>query len=135
MVMPDLGADLVAMFERSAAKGGQDPFLWRKTEGVYRPWSWARARMEARLVARALEAHGLRAGERVLVLSENRPEWCVADLAILMAGGVTVPAYTTSTTDDLAYLLGHAEARAVICSGHHIAKRLLPAVAQSPVYG
>ena len=130
MVMPDLGADLVAMFERSAAKGGQDPFLWRKTEGVYRPWSWARARMEARLVARALEAHGLRAGERVLVLSENRPEWCVADLAILMAGGVTVPAYTTSTTDDLAYLLSHADVATVMCSGATLTKRLLPAIAQ-----
>ena len=55
-----------------------------------------------------------------------------ADLAILTAGAITVPAYTTSTTDDFAYLLGHAEAKAVICSGHQLAKRLLPAVAQSP---
>ena len=46
--------------------------------------------------------------------------------------GVTVPAYTTSTSDDLAYLLGHAEVTAVICSGRALAKRLLPAVAQSP---
>ena len=68
----------------------------------------------------------------MLILSENRPEWCVADLAILMAGGVTVPAYTTSTTDDLAYLLGHADVAAVICSGATLAKRLLPAVARSP---
>ncbi|MFO1047748.1 MAG: long-chain fatty acid--CoA ligase [Geminicoccaceae bacterium] len=130
MVMPDLGADLVAMFERSAAKGGQAPFLWRKSEGVYRPWSWGRAQSEARLVARALEAHGLLSGERVLVLSENRPEWCIADLAILMAGGVTVPAYTTSTTDDLAYLLGHADVAMVMCSGATLAKRLLPAISQ-----
>lgn len=130
MVMPDLGADLVVMFERSAAKGGQAPFLWRKSEGVYRAWSWSRAQAEARLIARALEAHGLRAGERVLVLSENRPEWCVADLAILIAGGVTVPAYTTSTTDDLAYLLGHADVAMVMCSGATLAKRLLPAISQ-----
>ena len=68
----------------------------------------------------------------MLILAENRPEWCVADLAILMAGGVTVPAYTTSTSDDIAYLLGHADVAAVICSGSTLAKRLLPAVTQSP---
>ena len=132
MPMPDLGANLVAMFERSAAKGGERPFLWAKADGVYRQWSWRRAREEAQLVARCLAAEGLAPGERVLILSENRPEWCVADLAIMLAGGVTVPAYTTSTSDDLAYLLGHAEVTAVICSGRALAKRLLPAVAQSP---
>ena len=130
--MPDLGANLVAMFERSAANGGERPFLWAKADGVYRPWSWRRARDEARLIARSLAAQGIATGERVLILAENRPEWCVADLAVLMAGGVTVPAYTTSTTDDLAYLLGHAEVAAVICSGKVLAKRLLPAVAQTP---
>ena len=120
------------MFRRSAAAGGDQPFLWAKAQGTYAPWSWRRAEEEAGLLARCLAELGVGAGERVLIVSENRPEWCVADLAILMAGAITVPAYTTSTTDDFAYLLGHAEAKAVICSGHHLAKRLLPAVAQSP---
>ena len=132
MPSPDLGANLVTMFERSAAKGGERPFLWAKTDGVYRPWSWRRTQDEARLVARCLAAQGIAPGERVLILAENRPEWCAADLAILIAGGVAVPAYTTSTSDDLAYLLSHAEVAAVICSGPALAKRLLPAVAQSP---
>ena len=47
----------------------------------------------------------------MLLVAENRPEWCIADLAILRAGGITVPAYTTNTTDDHAYLLEHAGAR------------------------
>ena len=132
MPTPDLGGNLVAMFERSAAKGDERPFLWAKSDGVYRPWSWRRARDEAQLLARCLASLGIAPGERVLILAENRPEWCVADLAILMAGGVTVPAYTTSTSDDIAYLLGHADVAAVICSGSTLAKRLLPAVTQSP---
>lgn len=132
MSMPDLGSNLVTMFRRSAAAGGDQPFLWAKAQGTYAPWSWRRAEEEAGLLARCLAQLGVGAGERVLIVSENRPEWCVADLAILTAGAITVPAYTTSTTDDFAYLLGHAEAKAVICSGHHLAKRLLPAVAQSP---
>ena len=131
MVMPDLGTNLVAMFERSATKGGATPFLWAKSAGAYSSWSWDRARDEARLVARCLAARGLQPGERVLILAENRPEWCVADLGILMAGGVTVPAYTTSTPDDLSYLLDHADVAAVVCSGPAMAKRLLPAVTRS----
>ncbi len=132
MVMPDLGTNLVSMFRRSAAAGGERPFLWAKTDGVYRPWSWQRVAEEVELVARCLAQCGIAGGERVLIVAENRPEWCVADLAILTAGAITVPAYTTSTTDDFAYLLNHAEVAAVICAGHQIAKRLLPAVAQSP---
>jgi long-chain acyl-CoA synthetase len=133
MTTPDLGPNLVAMFERSAAKRGDGPFLWAKAGGAYRPWSWSRARDEARLLARCLAARGLAPGERVLILAENRPEWCVADLAALTAGAVSVPAYTTSTTDDLAYLLGHADVAAVVCSGAAgLVGRLLPAVARSP---
>ena len=132
MPMPDLGANLVAMFERSAAAGGDRPFLWAKVDGVYRSWSWRRAHEEAHLLARCLAAEGLQPGERVLILAENRPEWCVADLAILIAGAVTVPAYTTSTTEDLSFLLNHADVVAVICSGAALARRLLPAVAEAP---
>ena len=69
----------------------------------------------------------------MLIVAENRPEWCVADLAVLGAGAVTVPAYTTNTTDDPRLPAhGPRETKAVICSGHQLAKRLLPAVAQAP---
>jgi long-chain acyl-CoA synthetase len=135
MAMPDLGANLVAMFQRSEAKGGDRPFLWVKREGSYRPWSWRRVGEEADLLARALARRGVGPGDRVLIVAENRPEWCVADLAVIGAGAVTVPAYTTNTTDDHAYLLQHCEAKAVICSGRQPAKRLLPAVAQAPSAG
>ena len=131
MPMPDLGANLVAMFHRSVARRGEQPFLWSRTNGTYRPWSWQRAADEARLIARCLAALGVAPGDRVVILAENRPEWCIADLAILTAGGITVPAYTTSTSDDLAYLIGHAEPTAVICSSSGLAKALFPAVAAS----
>ena len=107
----------VRAFGRQTRRG---PVPLAQERGTYRPWSWQRAGTEARLLARWLAARGIAPGERILILSENRPEWCVADLAILMAGGVTVPAYTTSTSDDLAYLLAHAEVAGVICSGQRI---------------
>jgi long-chain acyl-CoA synthetase len=132
MTTPDLGANLVAMFQRSAARRGEAPFLWAKQEGSYRAWSWGRTAREIATLARCLADLGLAPGDRVLLVAENRPEWCIADLAVLSAGGVTVPAYISNTSEDHAYLLEHSGAMGVICSGPQLAKRLLPAIAQAP---
>ena len=69
-------------------------------------------------------------GDRVLLVAENRPEWAIADLAIMAAGGVTVPAYTTNTTENHTYLLNHSGAAAAVVSTDRLAARLLPAVAR-----
>ncbi|HET6466853.1 MAG TPA: AMP-binding protein, partial [Geminicoccaceae bacterium] len=82
-------------------------------------------------IAAVLAANGLMPGDRVLLVAENRPEWCIADLAILLAGGITVPTYVTNTVDDHAYILAHSEARIVVCSGPQLARRVLPAVRQT----
>jgi len=63
-----------------------------------------------------------------MLVSENRPEWCLADLAIMAAGCVTVPTYTTNTERDHAHILENSGARAVIVSDAKLAKPLLPAV-------
>src|SRR5690606_30478214 len=100
--------------------------------GAYRPWSWQQVAREAHVLARALRARGVGHGDRVLLVSENRPEWAISDLAIMAAGGVTVPAYTTNTTATHAYLLNHSEAIAAVVSTDRLARRLLPALAQAP---
>ncbi len=132
MTLPELGANLALMAERAVARNGEAPFLWAKRDGRYQPWSWARVGREVQLLARTLVAMGVRPGDRVAIVAENRPEWCVADLAVMAAGGITVPSYTTYTTADYAYLLNHSEARLVIFSGAGVARRLLPAVAEAP---
>jgi long-chain acyl-CoA synthetase len=132
MSAPDLGPNLVALFERMASKQGERPFLWLKRDGVYRPWSWQRVAQEVRTLARALRARGLAPRDRVLLVAENRPEWLIADLAIMAAGGITVPAYTTNTTRDHAFLLEHSGATAAVVSNERLAKQLLPAVSQAP---
>ena len=65
---------------------------------------------------RALRARGVGAGDRVLLVAENRPEWAIAELAIMAVGAITVPAYTTNTTETHAYLLNHSEAIAAVVS-------------------
>ena len=123
--------NLLAMFQKHAAEEGDNPFLWQKQEGVYRPWSWRRVAEEAERLTRALVQLGLEPGDRVVLVADNRPEWCIADLAVLGAGGITVPAYTTNTERDHAYILNHAEAAMVVCAGGSIAKRLVPAIKQA----
>lgn len=128
MATPDFGHNLVDLFETSAEAGGDKPFLWGKVDGRYKPWSWATARDRMRRLARAFRAKGLQPGDRVLLVSENRPEWPIIDLAVLAAGGVTVPAYTTNTEDDHLHLLTDGGAAFVVVSGDKLAKALLPAI-------
>ena len=132
MSMPDFGSNLIDLFDQAARRGGDQPFLWAKREGVYQPWSWKRALEESRRLARCLIDLGIEPGDRVLLVAENRPEWPIADLAIMRAGAISVPAYTTNTTDDHAYLLDHSDARVVILSGKKVAQALLPAALASP---
>jgi long-chain acyl-CoA synthetase len=131
MPAPDLGSNLLEMFERSAGRRATAPFLWARRGGTYQAWSWQRVAHEARVLGRALRASGVAPGDRVLLVAENRPEWAIADLAIMAAGAITVPAYTTNTTDNQAYLLGHSGAVAAVVSTDRLAKRLLPAIAEA----
>jgi long-chain acyl-CoA synthetase len=132
MPAPDLGSNLLELFARTAGRRPSAPWLWAKRDGGYRPWSWQRVASEVRLLARALGARGVAPGDRVLLVAENRPEWAIADLAIMAAGGITVPAYTTNTTETHAYLLNHSEAVAAVVSTDRLAARLLPALPAAP---
>jgi long-chain acyl-CoA synthetase len=120
--------NLVSMFfVRAAEKGGQ-PFLWAKTGGYWQSISWNEAARQVAALAASLKRLGLEPGDRVMLVSENRPEWLIADLGIMAAGCVTVPTYTTNTTRDHQHILGNSGARAVIVSTQKLAKNLVPAV-------
>ena len=67
-------------------------------------------------VARALESWGIGPGDRVAILSENRPEWTITDFAILSLGAVTVPIYSTQTAEQTAFILNDSGARAIAVS-------------------
>jgi long-chain acyl-CoA synthetase len=124
----DAATNLVALFLKRAAERGDGPFLWAKREGGWQSQSWADAAREVCLLAEGMRRLGLRDGDRVLLISENRPEWCLADLAIMAAGCVTVPAYTTNTERDHRHILENSEASAVIVASEKLARPLLPAV-------
>src|SRR3982751_2281699 len=120
--------NLVSLFLTRAAEKGDAPFLWAKREDQWRPISWSAAARQVASLAASLKGIGLEPGDRVALVSENRPEWLISDLAIMAAGCVTVPTYTTNTTRDHAHVLGNSGARAVIVSNQKLATNLIPAV-------
>jgi long-chain acyl-CoA synthetase len=123
--------NLVTMFFARAAERGDAPFLWTKTSGAWVATSWAEAARQVASLAAGLTAIGLKRGDRVMLVSENRPEWCLSDLAIMAAGCVTVPTYVTNTERDHLHIIENAGACAIIVSTAKLAKTLLPAVLRS----
>ncbi|MEG3165854.1 AMP-dependent synthetase/ligase [Sphingomonas sp. PB2P19] len=123
--------NLVTMFFTRARERGDAPFLWTKTSGAWVATSWADAARQVASLAAGLKACGLKRGDRVMLVSENRPEWCLSDLAIMAAGCVTVPAYVTNTERDHIHVIENSGACAVIVSTAKLAKTLMPAVLKS----
>lgn len=122
---------LLSTFTDMAKKRGEQPFLWAKLDGSYQPWSWVRIQHEINLIAAALAELGIKRGDRVVLVAENRPEWLICDLAILQAGAITVPAYITNTASDHRHIIDHSEATAAICSTPLLAKRMAEATGPS----
>jgi long-chain acyl-CoA synthetase len=120
--------NLVALFLRRAAEKSDQPFLWAKREREWQAISWAQAARQVASLAASLKRIGLVPGDRVALVSENRPEWLISDLAIMAAGCVTVPTYTTNTPRDHSHILENSGAKAVIVSSQKLAKNLVPAV-------
>jgi long-chain acyl-CoA synthetase len=123
--------NLVTMFFTRAAEKGDAPFLWHKEGGRWISQSWREVAEQVAALAQGLRRIGLQPGEHVLLVSENRPEWCIADLAIMAAGCVTVPTYTTNTERDHQHVLDDSEARAVIVSTDKLARAVMPSVVRS----
>ena len=120
--------NLVSMFLTRAREKGDAPFLSKKVDGDWQSISYSEAAQQVAALAASLIRLGLRPGDRVMLVSENRPEWLIADLGIMAAGCVTVPTYTTNTTRDHQHILANSGASAVIVSTQKLARNLLPAV-------
>ncbi len=125
-------SSLTELFFAQAKRHSDKPFLWAKRDGRFQPWTWAEVERCVKELSRGLREQGLKRGERVVLVSENRPEWVIADLAIMAAGGITVPAYVTNTREDHAHILENSGAVGAIVSTAALAKRLLPAAEAAP---
>jgi long-chain acyl-CoA synthetase len=123
--------NLPVMFYEQAERYSGQPFLWHKKAGAWQPLTWREVADKARALAHGLRALGVGKGDRVALVSENRPEWLIADMAIMAAGAITVPAYITNTVSDHLHILSDSGAKCVIVSTAALAEPLLPAAAQT----
>ena len=97
-------ATLTDIFFTAVARNLDRAMLYREN-GKWLPISSREFGCRVARTARALNGWGIRRGDRVAILSENRPEWPVADMASLLLGAVTVPLYSTLTAEQTAFAL------------------------------
>ena len=115
-----------------AGRNQKELFLRRTAEG-WLPVSSQQFAAAVAGVARELRSWGIRQGDRVAILSENRHEWAVADFACLHLGAVVVPIYTTLTADQVSYLLRDSGARAIFVSTEPQLQKVLSIRGQTAV--
>ena len=105
-----LGAMVAAATERHHGTALRFP-----VDGTFVEWSYEELGTRARELARGLVALGVAPGDRVAILANTRPEWTLVDCAVFLTGAVAVPIYQTSSPVEVAYVLAHSGARAVVC--------------------
>ena len=104
----------------------------QKSESIFLEWlnpnnkkifTWAETKQNIFKLSKKIKKI-VKEGDRCLLVSENRPEWFISDLAIMLAGGITVPAYTTYTEEDYKYLIEDCEPSLVIVSNKEMLNKL-----------
>ena len=123
-------ANLSAAFFASVNKGGDSPLLYEKRGETWQGRSWNEVADSVKRLANVLAEAGVKVGDRVMISAENRPEWAIADLAIMAIGAIVVPAYVTNTEDDHFFIMDHSDATAVITSGGVLASRIAHAASR-----
>ncbi len=88
-------------------------FLNQPVDGIVRTFTWGESADASRRMASALLGLGLKSGETVAILAKNSAEWMLADIAISMAGLISVPIYPTAGPHTISHVLQHSRARAV----------------------
>ncbi|WP_440926585.1 AMP-dependent synthetase/ligase [Candidatus Pelagibacter sp.] len=116
--------NLIELFVNQANKQNKkDIFLEWLNPSNKKTYTWEQTEKNILQLSKVIKEN-IKEGDRCLLVSENRPEWFVSDLAIMVAGGITVPAYTTYTEDDYKYLIEDCEPSLVVVSNNEMLKKL-----------
>jgi long-chain acyl-CoA synthetase len=117
----------------AASDRNLDRVMLYREAGKWLPISSSDLRRNVAGTIQALQEWGIRKGDRVAILSENRPEWSIADFAILLLGAVTVPVYATLTPEQTAYTLRDSGASVVFVSTEHQLRKVHTILPQTQV--
>ncbi len=130
MTLPDL--TLPQMLRERARTDAQRIAIRQKDFGIWKPYTWAQYHQRASHFGLGLRALGLPAGGHVGVISENRIEWVLSQMGAGLVGAVTVGVYPTSPTNEVAYVVGHADIEIMVCEDQEQTDKLLAALPELP---
>src|SRR4051794_9504953 len=116
MTVPAPIRTLNELFLRVAAAGNPRAILWQNASSEWHPISSEQIYQRVRAVALTLRNWGVKKGDRVALIAENRWEWAVTDFAVLAIGAVDVPVYPTLTGEQIAELLRDSGCRVAFVS-------------------
>ncbi len=105
----------------------------RDASGRYRAISWGEYWQRARAFAKALIASGHQVGDAVAIMGNNRPEWVIAQLGTMAAGGIPAPIYPTSTPDQIAHIFANSGAKVAVCDQSEHLERVMECQVQGRV--
>lgn len=125
-------SSLCHLFQDQVRRRARKPALLYKKTGVWQHYTWSDWSERALTVSRGLLSLGLKGGDRISMMSENRPEWVFVDYGILHIAAVNVAVYTSNTAQQIAYILKDCAAAAIFVSNETHAKKILEAAAQLP---
>ncbi len=123
--IPEQDLNLVQILLSRVNLYGKRRVMLFKRDGAVRAWTWRQWADRFRNVALGLHARGFKKGDRAGILSENRPEWTLADVGVMSLGGVVVPIYATSAAQDVAYVIRHAGMRVLFVSSEDQFQKVL----------
>ena len=130
MNLPEL--TLPQMLRERARSEGERIAIRQKDFGIWKPFTWASYYERACRFGLGLRALGLPAGGHVGVISENRIEWVLSQMGAGLVGAVTVGVYPTSPTNEVAYVVGHADIEIMVCEDQEQTDKLLAALPDLP---
>ncbi|MGD8539416.1 MAG: long-chain fatty acid--CoA ligase [Candidatus Aminicenantes bacterium] len=111
----------------------KDDLMLYKKEGDYTPISTEEFADNVRNFALGLKSMGFDAGDKLIILSENRPEWTMTDIATLCLGGITVPIYTSLSPEQVKYIVNDSDAKAVVCSNEELWNKVQSVKSELPL--
>ena len=115
---------LIELFFSQADKQDQKSiFLQWLNPNNKKTFTWEETKRNIFKLSKTIKEN-IKEGDRCLLVSENRPEWFISDLSIMLSGGITVPAYTTYTEEDYKYLIEDCEPTIIIVSNNEMLKKL-----------